>query len=57
MEVNENDRKFLRFLWVNDINNINDNFDLVTYQLTQVLFGMGPSILISHRYNQAFGKL
>ena len=57
MEVNDNDRKFLRFLWVDDINNINDNFDLVTYQFTRVLFDMRPSqfllvaIIIKHLEN------
>ena len=41
VEVNEEERDFLRFLWVNDA--FADHSKIVQYRFTRVLFGMCPS--------------
>ena len=41
VEINEEDRDFLRFLWINNVDY--ENPKVITYRFTRVLFGMGPS--------------
>ena len=41
VEINEEDRDFLRFLWIDNIDS--ENPKVITYRFTRVLFGMGPS--------------
>ena len=41
VEVNEEDRDFLRFLWLDDVNSKKPN--VVTYRFTRVIFGMNSS--------------
>ena len=38
VEVNEDDRDFLRFLWVDDVDNPDPN--IIIYRFTRVIFGM-----------------
>ena len=55
VEINENNRNFLRFSWIDSI--VSENPKLITYRFTRILFGMGPSqfllavVIINHLEN------
>ena len=41
VEANEGERKFLRYLWIDNMKECNQS--IITYQFTCVLFGLGPA--------------